>query len=402
MRILFCPAHQIYDAENEGSEFAWTFNIADRVASRFPGSLVVTGRTEIGRRPYRIVSLTPGERRFNAGVAYALRFNALYTLATMRALHRGEFDLVHHVLPFALDRTYNLAAALPGRRTPFVIGPIQMPLTVPDTDIDPSDVRKTSLSEPSLDPLLLRAADPILRVLSRRTLRSATRLVAVDRATRDALTARGVLPGRISIIPPGVDTARFAFAPFATKRPPFRLLCVCHLVARKNVALVLHALVEISRRVPRVELSVVGDGPQRTSLEALADRLGVRGRVRFEGSVPHGRVHSHYEKAHVFVSASRAESFGTSCLEAMASGLPVVSTAVGAFRETVRDGHNGYIVQQETSGELADRVTTLLQQPRLLEDFGRRARATAEQSFDWDRVVVPSYLDVYAAALGGR
>jgi glycosyltransferase involved in cell wall biosynthesis len=402
MRILFCPAHQIYDAESEGSEFAWAFNIADRIATRFPSSLVVTGRTEVGGRSYRIVSLTPNERRFNAGVAYALKFNARYTFETMRALRHGEFDLVHHVLPFAIDRTYNLAAALPTRRTPFVIGPIQTPLAVADVDLDASNVRKASPSPSSVNPLLVRAADPVLRVLSRRTLRHATRVVAVDRAARDALAARGVLARRISIIPPGVDTARFAFVPFEAKLPPFRLLCVCHLVARKNVALVLHALVEITGRVPQVELSIVGDGPQRTSLEALADRLGIRDLVRFEGSVPHGHVHDHYGTAHVFVSASRAEAFGPSCLEAMASGLPVVSTRVGGFQEAVLDGYNGYIFRQDAASELADRVTTLLQHPRQLEDFGRRARATAERSFDWERVVVPSYLDVYADALRDR
>jgi glycosyltransferase involved in cell wall biosynthesis len=400
MRVLFCPTHQIYDAENEGSEFAWAFNIADRIASRFPDSVVVTGRTEAGARPYQIVSLTPDEWRFNASVAYAIKFNTRYTLATVRALRRGEFDLVHHVLPFGLDRTYNIAAALLARQTPFVIGPIQMPLAVPDTDLDPTDVRSVSPPNASMDPLLIRAAGPVLRVLCRWTLLRATRLVAVDGAARDELAARGVLTERISIIPPGVDSARFAFVPLEAKPPPpFRLLCVCHLVARKNVALVLHALVEIVRRVPQVELSIVGDGPQRTSLEVLADQLGIRSRVRFEGSVPHGRVREHYGQGHLFVNASRAEGFGTSCLEAMASGLPVVSTPAGGFVEAVRDGENGYIVQQEAAHELADRVTDLLQQPRLLEDFGRRARATAEHSFDWETVIVPRYLDVYAEAV---
>lgn len=87
MRILFCPAHYVYDESREGSELSWAYNIADRIGSLFSSSVVVTGRSTVGARRYRIVEVTPEETRVNFGLTHAFGFNARYTLAAFRALH---------------------------------------------------------------------------------------------------------------------------------------------------------------------------------------------------------------------------------------------------------------------------------------------------------------------------
>jgi glycosyltransferase involved in cell wall biosynthesis len=400
VRILFCPTHYLYGAEREGSEFAWAFNIADRIATLHPDSAVVTGYSEVGR-PYRIVALMPKERTFKGGELHALRFNTAYTLYTIRALRRGQFHLVHHVLPFALGRTYNAAIGLPRRETPFVIGPIQSPLEVPDVDLDAADVRGRGAAPDRRRRRTPPAAARVLAALSDRTLRSANRVVTVDERTREAVLARGVAAEHASVIPPGVDTVRFGFVAGGAKPArPLRLLVVANLVARKDVPTVLRAFAEIRTRVEQTHLSIVGEGPQLEGLRRLAGELGIAPDVTFSGAVPHARVHAHYRAAHIFVNASRAEGFASTCLESMASGLPVVSTAVGGFRDMVRDGSTGFLVPENDPRALADRVLAIARDASAMAAFGRRARETAER-FDWERAIVPRYLEVYAEALAG-
>jgi glycosyltransferase involved in cell wall biosynthesis len=225
-------------------------------------------------------------------------------------------------------------------------------------------------------------------------------VVTVDGPAREALLARGVAAERVSVIPPGVDTVRFGYVAADAKPPePLRLLVVANLVARKDVPTVLRAFAEIRARLGQTHLSIVGDGPQLPGLRQLARELGIAPDVTFTGAVPHAEVHEHYGSAHVFVNASRAEGFASTCLESMARGLPVVTTAVGGFRDVVRDGSTGFLVPESDPHALAKGVMAIAGEPGAIAAFGRRARETAER-FDWERAIVPRYLEVYDEALG--
>jgi glycosyltransferase involved in cell wall biosynthesis len=404
MKILFCPAHLVLDAHREGSELAWAYNIVDRLAPACRGSLAVTGRNDLDqRRAYRIQELTPKARGLNFGNLHALRFNLLYTRATFRTLRVEHFDVVHHVLPFAVGRTFNLAL-LRRRRPPFVIGPVQTPLAVPDLDLDPRDVRRVrvpSRTRPAGNAAAL--ASPLLSVLSRRTVQHADRIVAIDAAARDLLESWGVADDRIVIIPAGVDCDRFKPPETAgDSQRPLNLLVVCHLVRRKNVAAVLRAVADARREGVKTRLSVVGDGPQLDPLRREAQRLSIERDVEFVGFVPHGEIHTRYRQADVFVNASLAESFSTTCLEAMASGIPAVSTSVGVFSAAIDDGHNGYLVPQGDYAAMAGRIVELSRNRPLLQTLGHRARAATVERFDWAGAVIPRYLELYRSVVESR
>jgi glycosyltransferase involved in cell wall biosynthesis len=137
-------------------------------------------------------------------------------------------------------------------------------------------------------------------------------------------------------------------------------------------------------------------------LRRLADDLRLGDVVCFTGAVPHSRVHEHYATAHIFLNASRAEGFATTCLEAMACGLPIVSTPVGGFRDAIVNSVNGALVPQEDVEAFADRVLTLVADAPTRAAYSKRARETAEQSFDWETSIVPRYLDAYEEALKRR
>jgi glycosyltransferase involved in cell wall biosynthesis len=369
---------------------------------------VVTGRSKVRERPYRIVELTPQDTRLNFGPMHALVFNTRYTAATFSELRRGQFDVVHHVLPFAIGRTYNLAALRHGAATPFVIGPVQAPLAVLDNDVNARDLRGEadggatafpSLRRSMIDRVSILASDVIAPValwrLSRETFLRAATVVAVNEEAQELALRSGISPSRVVVIPPGVDTRRFRPAPGRWRGSRVVLLCVCHLVKRKNVDVIIRAVANVVDAAPGVRLRIVGAGPQREALTALTHALGLARNVTFAGPVPNAAIHEEYSRADVFLNASAAESFGTTCLEALAAGLPVVSTRVGEFARIVEDHRTGYLLDRVDADELAAKLQRLVGHPALIDNLSRRARAIAESKFDWDAAVIPKYEDLY-------
>src|SRR5260370_26424833 len=142
-----------------------------------------------------------------------------------------------------------------------------------------------------------------------------------------------------------------------------QILVVGQLVKRKGIDLVLRAVAEVIKVRPNIRVTVIGSGPQRRSLERLAGELQVNSVVTFIGAVPNSEIHHHYRKSEILVSMSKSESFGVVCLEAMASGLAIVASRVGAFEEALRDGQNGYLVNTGDHQSLSSRLIELLDNP---------------------------------------
>jgi glycosyltransferase involved in cell wall biosynthesis len=130
---------------------------------------------------------------------------------------------------------------------------------------------------------------------------------------------------RLHIIPMGVDTR--LFRPDATPRDPRRLVHVGSLVPVKDQATLLRALA----RLEGVTLDIIGDGTERTRLAALAESLGIAGRVHFLGAVPHTDLPLFYRRATLHVMTSRSEALPLAALEAAACGTPTICTAAGAL-----------------------------------------------------------------------
>jgi len=152
------------------------------------------------------------------------------------------------------------------------------------------------------------------------------------------------------------------------------------------------AMVQSSREVLLV---LVGDGPERPRVEALARELGMERRVRFLGPMPH--FDDLLARADLFLLPSETESFGLAALEALASGVPVVASAVGGIREVVKPGATGLLVPPAEPVALADATRSLLEdEPRRLA-MARAARADATTRFAPDPAV-----DRYEAALAFR
>ncbi len=221
-----------------------------------------------------------------------------------------------------------------------------------------------------------------LRPLLRRLSRSIDAGIAVSNAARAVIADEVDAP--ISVLPNGVDPARFAGGSPLGLRPP-NVLWVHRLDPRKGFPIALDAFLGLAEAHPEVRLVVVGDGPGRSFLRRVAPVA--RTRIDFAAAVPDRTLPAHHARCRIFVAAATGrESFGISLVEAMAAGLPVVATNIPGYREIVRDGVEGLLVPPGDAGALRAAVTRLLEDTDLAATLGARGRARAER-FSWNRLL---------------
>jgi len=236
------------------------------------------------------------------------------------------------------------------------------------------------------------AAARLHRAVARRTLQRATAIIAISEFTRDVALGYGADAGAITLISPGVDAQRFSPSP--GKTAPFdapRLLTVARLIERKGIDTALRAFARIRERLPAATYEIVGDGPDRGRLEALARSLGIADRVRFLGRLSDDDLPDAYRRADVFVLPNRelpnadTEGFGMVLLEAGASGVPAVAGAAGGTGSAIVHGETGLLLDDPSPDNVAGAISRLLSTPEAWRAMRERARARALEQFSWDR-----------------
>ena len=157
---------------------------------------------------------------------------------------------------------------------------------------------------------------------------------------------QGVSRTRLHLIPCGAPVSEYSAHPEQPSNA-VRFVAVSRLVEWKGVDLTIRAFAEVATKLQQVELLVVGDGPERHSLQSLADSLGLENRIIFAGASSAEVVRKYYQSSHVFVqhsithSSGWVEGFGVTIVEAAASGLPVVVTRSGGVGPQVIPNRNG-------------------------------------------------------------
>jgi len=205
----------------------------------------------------------------------------------------------------------------------------------------------------------------------------------------DVLRRQGVrLPANCVIFNPVVGTG--AATPAEPTATP-RIVAVGTLIPIKAHDVLLQALAQIASQGKSFELRVAGGGPNRASLEELAAKLGLSDRVQFLGDVED--VRGLLASAHLLVHPSRSEGMSNTILEALAEGLPVVATAVGAAPEIIQDGVNGFLVPPDQPERLAEAILRLLDDPLLRGRIGLAGFQRVRECCDTD-VVIDQYEQV--------
>ena len=187
---------------------------------------------------------------------------------------------------------------------------------------------------------------------------------------------------RLHVIHCGVEPARYETGPPEGGTDGPRLLFVGRLAAIKGVYVLLEALAQAD--LPRAQLTLVGDGPERPALEREAARLGLD--ARFKGFRGQAEVAAALAGADALVLPSFAEGVPVVLMEAMASARPVIATRVGGVAELVREGESGWLVAPGDPSALAGALRHLAATPTAARaEMGARGRARVMAEFDVDR-----------------
>jgi phosphatidylinositol alpha-1,6-mannosyltransferase len=245
----------------------------------------------------------------------------------------------------------------------------------------------------------------IKRIAAQALLGTADVLVACSRWTHDlacdVLRELGLAErtGRVRVIPLGTDpeVVRRGLdpAPLIADHalPAGRwLLTVARLVPHKGMDTTIRALALLAPRYPDLRYAIVGQGPERATLEDLARSEGVAERVRFLSELGDEALPLAYALATVYVGASRqtakdVEGFGIALLEAQAAGLPVVAGRSGGIPDAVQNGVTGVLTDPEDPADVAAALAGLLDDPARAQQLGAAGRAAVERFFNWSRVV---------------
>jgi glycosyltransferase involved in cell wall biosynthesis len=237
---------------------------------------------------------------------------------------------------------------------------------------------------------------------------------AADLRAADALVADGWaadhVPQRFGIrverVPKGVDADLFRPDGSDMRRALCLenrnvILSVARLVPLKNLQLLLEAVAIARRRVPDVHAVIVGDGPEAASLKRHVATLDLGDAVTFVGGVPHGETPPYYRAAEVFALSSSFDNSPNVILEAMACGLPVVTTDVGGVREFVADRVGGAVVSAGDPDALAAGLVRFLADTAARRAAGAHNRAKALTEFSW-RASAQRLLEVYQRAIASH
>jgi glycosyltransferase involved in cell wall biosynthesis len=239
-------------------------------------------------------------------------------------------------------------------------------------------------------------------LLERMTNGVADVVVANSEAVRlDAIAQEGLAPERVIVIHNGVDIPAPVDA-LAVRRglniaPDVPLVAVvANFIAYKGHDCFLTAWRRVQDAVPGAVALLVGEGPTRARIEALAAEMRLTDTLRFLGS--RTDVGVLLRAVDLVVHPSQQEGFSNAILEAMAAGCPVVATAVGGNAEAVTDGTTGLLVPSGDAAALAAAIERLLARPDERRRLGEAAQRRVEQSFSMDRMTL-AYEQVYSAVI---
>jgi len=248
-----------------------------------------------------------------------------------------------------------------------------------------------------------------LRIFEKKMLERSNKIIAVsDFTRRELLQYYKVKEDKIRVIHNGVDVDKFkpaadklkAKAEVGFNPEDKAILSVGRLYARKGLFTLIESMALVTRKFKNAKFIIAGKGlsNEMKKLVSYAAKLGVKDNIVFTGYFPDKKLPRLYQAADVFAFSTFYENLPFAVLEALSTGLPVVTTNVGGIPEMIEDGKNGFLVEPSNSRELADRILYCLEHPAAASEMALLARKTIENQFDW-RLIVKKVVKVYDEAL---
>ncbi len=219
---------------------------------------------------------------------------------------------------------------------------------------------------------------------------------------KEKLIAIGCPPGKIRVHRMGIDLSRFTFSPrFPNMTKRIRLLSIARLVEKKGLQYAVEAVALLLERRFDVHYTIAGDGPLRSELLSQIERLGLSGRVRLLGWRTQSEIVSLMQQTDILLCPSVTDQEGSqegipvTLMEALAQGLPVISTRHSGIPELVRHEHSGLLVPEADAVGLAEALERLTGNPELYLQMAKNGREHVEFHYDVEhlnRQLVESFL----------
>lgn len=200
----------------------------------------------------------------------------------------------------------------------------------------------------------------------------------------------------IAVINNGVNIKEFDNLKVRKSRG-FKVLFVGRLHSQKGLVYLLRALKNVRKKIPNVQLTLVGEGPQKTLLLSEIKRLEIGDLVFFKGRLEGEDLIREYKSAHLFVLPSLYEGFPLTLLEAWAAKLPIIVTKVGENGYLIREGENGYLVPPKNVNRLTQKIIDCAKNSKV-SILGQRGYKDTKEKYSWD-IAAKQTLEIYSRVL---
>lgn len=244
-----------------------------------------------------------------------------------------------------------------------------------------------------------------LRIFEKKMIKRSRKLIAVSNFTKRELKQYyKINENKIKVIHNGVDSVKFQ--PASDKKvtkeklgfsaEDIIVLSVGRLYARKGLFTLIESIPKVISKFPKAKFVISGKGQsdEMRKLIEHAARLNVKENIIFTGYFPDKKLPKLYQAADIFAFSTFYEHHPFAVLEALSSGLPVVTTNVGGIPETIIDDKNGFLCQPFNSVQMSSRILFLLEHPEASREMSFQARKTILERYDW-RIIVKEVLKVY-------
>lgn len=200
----------------------------------------------------------------------------------------------------------------------------------------------------------------------------------------------GAPESRVFVHRVGIDVSQFSYRERVASSRPLKIITTARFVEKKGLSYAIQAVAQVKKEHPNIKFDydIIGEGPLSEEIGCLVTSLEISDCVKLHGALPHGEVQKLLADADVFILPSIKASNGdqegipVSLMEAMASGMPVLSTLHSGIPELVDDGVSGYLVPERDVSALAQKIAYLAERPESWSKLGQAGRAKVEQDYN--------------------
>ena len=240
--------------------------------------------------------------------------------------------------------------------------------------------------------------NPLLKSMIRRT---ADLYIGLSKYTIPFMLKLGLPESKLAILPNAIDTAKFR--PNKKMKTDNLILSVGRIIPQKGLDVLLKALFQLE---PPTQVAIVGPISDKlffSEIQRLVQKVNETTvhKVSYLGPLSGNALVELYQKAAIFAAPARTDHFPIANLEALACGTPVIATPTGAVPDVIEDRRNGLMIPSDEPTALASALTTLLENKKLSESYGRKGKEIVEEYFSWN-VVVEKVIRIYNQLLNAR